>query len=124
MKTGKNKGICLTFTGLYHLVKSVTYPFPCRLRLAKTLGLPVNQVRVISTYVGGGFGGKGDLVGADFCSTLLSKNTGRPVRISYTRAEEFISTRQRHPMILYIKTGVKKDHKSVIQTYYNGLELN
>jgi 4-hydroxybenzoyl-CoA reductase subunit alpha len=96
-------------SGKLTLWASKQNPFPCRLRLAKTLGLPANQVRVISTYVGGGFGGKGDLVGADFCSTLLSKNTGRPVRISYTRAEEFTSTRQRHPMILYIKTGVKKD---------------
>jgi 4-hydroxybenzoyl-CoA reductase subunit alpha len=84
-------------------------PFNTHLKLAMVLGMPVNQVRVIVPFVGGGFGGKSELLETEICSALLSKKTGRPVRISYTRSEVFISTRQRHPMTLHIKTGVKKD---------------
>ncbi|MDY6864118.1 MAG: xanthine dehydrogenase family protein molybdopterin-binding subunit [Thermodesulfobacteriota bacterium] len=96
-------------SGKLTLWASKQSPFLCHLLLAKTLGLSENQVRVIAPHVGGGFGGKVDLLATDFCSALLSKNTGRPVRISCTREEVFTSTRQRHPMIVYIKTGVKKD---------------
>lgn len=60
--------------------------------------------------MGGGFGGKADgLFPIDFCAILLSKKMGRPVKIINTREEEFCTTRRRHPMIMTLKTGVKKD---------------
>src|SRR3990172_3501992 len=78
--------------------------------LAKTLGLPEGRVRVIKPHVGGGFGGKSDgMDSLDFCASLLSMLTGCPVKIAYTREEELIYTRRRHPLIIELKTGVRED---------------
>jgi len=77
--------------------------------LARLLGIPQAQIRVIKPFVGGGFGGKIDLFSSDFCASLLSMKTGRPVKIIYTREESLLTTVQRHAMMMRIKTGVKKD---------------
>jgi 4-hydroxybenzoyl-CoA reductase alpha subunit len=84
-------------------------PFALRNALAQTLGISTNRIRVIKPHVGGGFGGKNEMLANDFCAALLSMKTGRPVKIVYSREEEFIGTRRRHPLIVQIKTGVKKD---------------
>lgn len=84
-------------------------PFAKRLQLAKTLGITQSNIRVCKSYVGGAFGGKAELFSLDFCSSLLSKKTGKPVKIRYTREEVFTNTRLRHPTIIEIRTGVKKD---------------
>lgn len=84
-------------------------PFTLKERLAYTLCIPVSNIRVIKLNVGGGFGGKNEMLAVDFCAALLSIKTGRPVKIAYSREEEFIATRRRHPLTIYIKTGVKKD---------------
>ncbi|MDY6864124.1 MAG: molybdopterin cofactor-binding domain-containing protein [Thermodesulfobacteriota bacterium] len=77
--------------------------------LARTLNIPESKVRVIKPYTGSGFGGKTEMHSHDFCAALLSKKTGRPVKIVYTREELFTNTRLRHPIIIGLKTGVKKD---------------
>lgn len=79
--------------------------------LAMALGMREGDIRVIRTYTGGGFGCKLELMGDQFCSALLSKVTGKPVRIIYTRKETFISSRQKTAMIMDVKTGVTKDGK-------------
>jgi 4-hydroxybenzoyl-CoA reductase alpha subunit len=86
-----------------------------RFILSKTLGLPISQVRILKTYVGGAFGGKIDLFPYEFCAAFLARRTGRPVRFELEREEVFTCTRQRHPTIIHIKTGVKKDGKIVAQ---------
>ncbi|MDP2660128.1 MAG: molybdopterin-dependent oxidoreductase [Dehalococcoidia bacterium] len=84
--------------------------FLVQLDLARTLGLPEGRVRVIKPHVGGGFGAKSDgMDSLDFCASLLSRKTGCPVKIAYTREEELIYTRRRHPLIIDLKTGVRKD---------------
>lgn len=80
-----------------------------RFILSKALGLPISQVRILKTYVGGAFGGKIDLFPYEFCAAFLSRLTGKPVRFEMDREEVFTCTRQRHPTIIHIKTGVKKD---------------
>lgn len=80
-----------------------------RFVLAKALGLPMSQVRIHKTYVGGAFGGKIDLFPYEFCAAFLSRLTGKPVRFELEREEVFTCTRQRHPTIIQIKTGVRKD---------------
>jgi 4-hydroxybenzoyl-CoA reductase alpha subunit len=80
-----------------------------RYMLARLLDLPASQVRVHKTYIGGAFGGKIDLFPYEVCAALLSQKAGRPVKIELTREEVFTTTRQRHPTIIEIKTGVKKD---------------
>lgn len=84
-------------------------PFTKQLLLAKTLNKPLSDVRICQSYVGGAFGGKSELFSLDFCASLLSLKTGRPVKIIYSREEVFAVTRHKFPMDIYLKTGVKKD---------------
>lgn len=85
-------------------------PFYVQDDLAMTLQLPESNVRVIKPVTGGGFGGKADgMDDNDFCASLLSILTGRPVRITYTREEEFLVTRRRHPTIIYLRAAVARD---------------
>jgi 4-hydroxybenzoyl-CoA reductase alpha subunit len=99
-----------TFTNKITLWSSSQAPFKCRESLAKTLKMDLNDVRVIKMAVGGGFGGKLEMLPMDFAACLLSKKAGGlPVKICLTREEEFTTTRRKHGMIYKIKTGVTKD---------------
>jgi CO/xanthine dehydrogenase Mo-binding subunit len=90
----------------------VTNDGPHRLRndLATALGIPLTKVRVISPpYMGGGFGGKGGLKAETICIPLALKTKGRPVKMVLTREEVFTASLVRHPSVIRLKTGVKKD---------------
>ncbi len=87
---------------------STQTPFHTRRMLAPLVGLPVRRIRVIKPRIGGGFGGKQEMLIEDLCAHLTIA-TGRPVRMEYTREQSFTSARSRHPQILRYKTGVKKD---------------
>lgn len=80
-----------------------------RTLVAAILNIPQSKVTVKAPYVGGGFGQKIDVCSEDICSAVLSMRTGRPVRITLSREEEFLATRSRHPQIRYVEVGVKKD---------------
>lgn len=96
---------------------STQAPFKVREALAKTLQLNLNDVRVIKLAVGGGFGGKLEMLPMDFAACLLSKKAGgRPVKICYSREEEFSFSRRKHAMIYKLKSGVKKDGTLVAMT--------
>ena len=86
-----------------------------RFILAKALGLSLTKVRIHKAYVGGAFGGKLDVFPYEFCSAFLSRKTGRPVKMEMSREEVFATTRQRHPSVIRVKTGVKKDGTLVAQ---------
>jgi 4-hydroxybenzoyl-CoA reductase subunit alpha len=88
---------------------STQAPYFLHRTLVITLGLRQSDVKVIRPHVGGGFGGKLEMFPSDFCSALLSRKTAKPVRIEYTRDEDFIDGRRRHPFITELRTGVKKD---------------
>ena len=77
--------------------------------LAKVLELPPSHIRVIATPNGGGFGGKSDPFNHEVVVCKLSMMTGRPVKITLTREEVFYCHRGRHPVLMHVKTGVKKD---------------
>jgi 4-hydroxybenzoyl-CoA reductase alpha subunit len=77
--------------------------------LAKTLELPASHIRVIATPNGGGFGGKSDPFNHEIVVCKLSMLTGRPVKVTLTREEVFYCHRGRHPVLMHVKTGVKKD---------------
>lgn len=77
--------------------------------LAKVLELPASHIRVIATPNGGGFGGKSDPFNHEMAVAKLSMITGRPVKITLTREEVFYCHRGRHPVLMWVKTGVKKD---------------
>ena len=92
-------------------------PFIKRAKLARTLGLPFSTVRVQKAYVGGAFGGKIDLFSHEFCAALLSMKTGRPVKITASREEIFSAYRHGQPLIVEVKTGVKKDGTLLAQQF-------
>ena len=91
------------------LWSSTQIPFFLRRNLSNTLQIPESKVRVIKPKVGGGFGQKIDMFAKDFCAAWFAIHLGKPVKFVYEREEVFISTRQRHPMYITVKTGVKKD---------------
>lgn len=73
--------------------------------LAKVLEMPVGQIRVIATAVGGGFGGKTDVFSHEIVAARLAMTTGRPVKITLTREEVFYAHRGRHPVLMWVRTG-------------------
>ncbi len=77
--------------------------------LAKSLGLPVENVRVIAKYTGGGFGSKAGAQRTTHYAAKLAMMTGRPVKICLTRGEEFLSHPHRQSSRMYLKMGAKKD---------------
>jgi putative selenate reductase molybdopterin-binding subunit len=87
---------------------STQVPFHVRRMLAPVLGLPVKRIRVIKPRIGGGFGGKQEVLMEDVAAHLTIA-TRRPVIYEYTREEEFIGARSRHPMQIRMKTGVRRD---------------
>jgi len=87
---------------------STQVPFHVRRMLAPVLNLPVKRIRVIKPRIGGGFGGKQEVLMEDVPAHLTIA-TKRPVLYEYTREEEFIGARSRHPMKVKMKTGVKRD---------------
>jgi putative selenate reductase molybdopterin-binding subunit len=87
---------------------STQVPFHARRMLAPLIGLPVKRIRVIKPRIGGGFGGKQEVLLEDLCAHLTLA-TGRPVRMEYSRELMFTSARSRHTQIVRFKTGVKRD---------------
>jgi CO/xanthine dehydrogenase Mo-binding subunit len=83
--------------------------FDIRSALAQWLQLPLASVRVISRYMGGGFGSKIEPGKYTMIAALLARKTGRPVRCFVTRAESFLCVGNRPPNTLTLKAGVKKD---------------
>ncbi|HIG19643.1 MAG: aldehyde oxidase [Methanobacteriota archaeon] len=65
--------------------------------LADVLEIPMHQINVYRTFVGGGFGGKSDPFPHEMCAAILARKSGRPVRITFDREEVFLTNRGRHP---------------------------
>ena len=97
------------YSGKLNVWTSSMGVFIKRAKLAKTLGLPYGNVRVLKTYVGGAFGGKIDLFNHEYIAALLSMKCHLPVKIVYSREEVFKAARPAQPLIVQIKTGVARD---------------
>lgn len=91
------------------LYTSTQVPHYVQRTVAMVLRLPVGKVRVVKPYVGGGFGPKAEATPLEMSASLLSMKTGRPVKMSYTRAQVFMHSRGRHQFFHELTTGVKKD---------------
>ncbi|MGD0235120.1 MAG: molybdopterin cofactor-binding domain-containing protein, partial [Syntrophorhabdales bacterium] len=76
--------------------------------LCHMFGLCPSTVRMITPYIGGGFGGKAGIMAAPI-AILMALKTGKPVQLVYTRDEVFTDGYSRAPAVIYIKDGVKKD---------------
>jgi xanthine dehydrogenase molybdenum-binding subunit len=88
---------------------STQMPFMSQRELSTALKMPPDKIRVIKATIGGGFGSKLDTYPYEPICVLLAQRTGRPVRITFTREEEFIASPTRQPVICDIKAGAKKD---------------
>ncbi|MFB7426707.1 molybdopterin-dependent oxidoreductase [Streptomyces hydrogenans] len=96
-------------TGERLTVRSSTQtPFLTRRALCALYGLPEDEVRVIAGRVGGGFGGKQEMLTEDIV-TLAALKLRRPVKLEYTRAEQFYGATTRHPFTIGIKVGARAD---------------
>ncbi len=109
--------------------------------LSKVLEVPMNRVRVIKPYVGGGFGGKSDPFPHEMIIAHLSRRLGQAVRVKLNREEVFLTNHGRHPTKMTMEMGINPDGKfevldadividggayasfGVVTTYYNGVLL-
>ena len=82
--------------------------------VARILRLPESRVRVIGTYMGGGFGGKEDMTVEPFVALLVWR-TRRPVRMAWSRQESLAARPKRHPFVMRYRTGVAGDGTIVAQ---------
>jgi CO/xanthine dehydrogenase Mo-binding subunit len=82
--------------------------------VAEALAVPQNRVRVIGTYLGGGFGGKEDVT-VEVYLALLAWKTGRPVKMVWTRQESLLARAKRHPYRLRYRTGALATGEIVAQ---------
>jgi 4-hydroxybenzoyl-CoA reductase alpha subunit len=90
--------------------------------LAKVLELPMNRVRVIGAAHGGGFGGKTDPFSHEIVVAKLAMITGRPVKCTLTREEVFYAHRGRHPVLMWVRTGVTKDGRITAMHFKTALD--
>ncbi len=87
-------------------------PYADREQVADCLGIPANEVRVVGTLIGGGFGGKEDIAGQVHVA-MLARATGRPVKMLYDRAESLRFHPKRHATTIRVKTGATRDGRLV-----------
>ncbi len=87
---------------------STQVPFHVRRIVAQVLEIPVQNIRVIKPRIGGGFGVKQEII-LEEISAFVTLKTSRPARLIFTREEEFVSSRTRHPMKVTVKIGAKKN---------------
>ncbi|MDG4765967.1 molybdopterin-dependent oxidoreductase [Solwaraspora sp. WMMD406] len=91
------------------MVRSSTQtPFLTRRALAAVFDLPPDRVRVVAGRVGGGFGGKQEMLVEDIV-VLAALRTGRPVKLEYTRSEQFVAATTRHPFEVAITAAGRRD---------------
>jgi probable selenate reductase molybdenum-binding subunit len=90
------------------LVSSTQVPFHVRRIIGMLLDVPIHRIRVIKPRIGGGFGVKQEVLIEDL-PALVTLRTGRPAQLTYTREQEFTSSRTRHPMRIRVKLGAKAD---------------
>jgi CO/xanthine dehydrogenase Mo-binding subunit len=81
--------------------------------LSNSLKMPLHKVRVRKIAIGGAFGGRSEIAAADVICAMLARKAGRPVKITYSREENSIATRQAHPMKVWIRTGVDREGRVV-----------
>jgi 4-hydroxybenzoyl-CoA reductase alpha subunit len=109
--------------GKLTLWSSTQTPHYVHRALGQVLELPMSRIRVIATPNGGGFGGKSDIFAHEIVAAKLAIDTGRPVKITLTREEVFYAHRGRHPVLMKVRTGFRRDGRITamqFQSYLDG----
>jgi xanthine dehydrogenase molybdenum-binding subunit len=95
-------------------------PYSDRKQVALALGWEDERVRVIGQLMGGGFGGKEDIMGQIHCA-LLANATGRPVKLLFDRHESLLVHPKRHATRIHVKLGARQDgHLTAVETELYG----
>jgi 4-hydroxybenzoyl-CoA reductase subunit alpha len=109
-------------TGKLTLYTCIQLPHYAQGTVSRSLGIPQEKVRIVVPYVGGGFGGKTEVTPASLVAAVLSRKLGRPVKITYDRAEVFYQNKGRHPAIMKVNVGFEKDGKITFLDFDTTLE--
>src|SRR5271166_6303681 len=88
---------------------STQVPYYLQHKLSLVLEMPMSQIRVIKPLVGGGFGGKSEIIPLEIIAAVAARAAKAPVKITYAREEVFWAHRGRPRTIVDLKTGVKDD---------------
>jgi 4-hydroxybenzoyl-CoA reductase subunit alpha len=104
------------------LYSSTQTPHYVHRALSKVLELPAARIRVVACSNGGGFGGKSDPFNHEIVVAKMALKLGRPVKITLSREEVFYCHRGRHPVLMAMKTGVKKDGTITAQRLRTALD--
>lgn len=102
-----------TYTYMDHhnrlvIVTSTQIPFHIRRTVARAIDLPESKIRVIKPRIGGGFGGK-QTGASEYYPAIVTKITGKPAKLNYTREECANNATSRHKMKVKVKIGADKD---------------
>ena len=92
------------------------YPYNYKMDLAPALGITPGDIRVIQPPVGGAFGSKLDVYPYEPIAALLARKTGRPVKVIYSREDEFRASPTRQAAIIHMRTGCKRDGTLTFRT--------
>ena len=90
---------------------STQVPFYLHRTIAAVCEMPMSQIRVIKPLIGGGFGGKSEIIPLEVAACVLAKKSRKPVKITYTREEVFLAHRGRPITIVYLKVGLNRAGK-------------
>jgi nicotinate dehydrogenase subunit B len=104
---------CAIENGKATLWVSTQTPFPLKQQVAQALGFTQQNVRIVTPYVGGGFGGK-SAGGQAIEAARLAKSTGKPVQVVWDRAEEFFFDTFRPAAVIKIRSGASSAGKLVL----------
>ena len=92
------------------------YPYNYKMDLAPALGITPGDIRVMQPPVGGAFGSKLDVYPYEPIAALLARKTGRPVKVIYSREDEFRASPTRQAAIIHMRTGCKRDGTLTFRT--------
>ena len=95
--------------GRLNVWSSTQVPYYLQHKLSLVLEMPMSQIRVIKPLVGGGFGGKSEVIPLEIIAAVTARKAKAPVKITYTREEVFWAHRGRPRTIIDLKTGVTRD---------------
>jgi xanthine dehydrogenase molybdenum-binding subunit len=98
------------------LYSNTQVPFLHKREFADLLGIDPGRIRIIQPPIGGGFGSKLDIYPFEPIAIFLAKITRRPVKLVFTREEEFLASPTRQPVLLKLRSGCRKDGTLTFRT--------
>ncbi|MBI3243206.1 MAG: xanthine dehydrogenase family protein molybdopterin-binding subunit [Chloroflexi bacterium] len=105
------------------LYSTTQIPFLLQRDLAEALGLEGSDIRIIQTAIGGAFGRGLDIYPFEPIAALLARKAGKPVRISFSRHEEFLAAPLRQPAKVHVRAGAKRNGLVTVRDVYALLDI-